>query len=227
MRRGECNVMDAKPPWNTEPPASEDPYPARDGKPLGETATHVILLGTLIFTLRAYFKCRPDVYVIGGIFLYYREGDAEARTTPDVMVIKGVDAGWERCSWKTWEEGVVPCVIIELTSVETVNEDQRAKRRIYERLGVREYFLFDPLRECLDCPLLGYRLIGDRYDPLMPDSEGGVTSVELGMRLIPRGAKLALSHHGTGEGIPGPEQIYDWLEKGEPKATKDPSSSPP
>jgi hypothetical protein len=38
----------------------------------------------------------------------------------------------------------------------------------YQQLGVREYFLFDPLHEYLPQPLIGYRLIGNEYEPLIP-----------------------------------------------------------
>jgi len=31
------------------------------------------------------------------------------------------------------------------------------------KLGVREYFIFDPLGDYLSPPLRGYRLVGDEY----------------------------------------------------------------
>src|SRR4051812_31005430 len=94
-------------------------YPESDGQPMAETGIHVLAMVTLIATLREYFRRRPDVYVIGNIFLYFQEGHPESRKSPDCMVIKGVEPGPERRSFKTWEERAVPCVVFEITSEET------------------------------------------------------------------------------------------------------------
>ena len=45
---------------------------------------------------------------IGNIYLYYEQGHTDKRRSPDVMVIKGVDASWERDSFLIWEEKAVP-----------------------------------------------------------------------------------------------------------------------
>jgi Uma2 family endonuclease len=188
-------------------------YPDGDGKPMAETPIHVLVMLALIGTLRQYFLRRSDVYVIGNIFLYYEEGHPEARRSPDVMVVKGVDSNKDRRSFKTWEERAVPCVIIEITSRETAEEDQGPKRELYERLGVREYFLFDPLHEYLERPLIGYRLIGDEYEPLPPAQDGGILSAELGLRLVPEETNLALFHFRTGERLPFLPEAYQLLEE--------------
>src|SRR5438046_7767756 len=91
-------------------------YPDGDGKPMAETGIHVLVMVTLITTLRHYYRHRRDVYVIGNIFFYYEEGNPAARRSPDVMVIKGVDSEPERGSFRTWEERAMPCVVIEVTS---------------------------------------------------------------------------------------------------------------
>jgi Uma2 family endonuclease len=56
-----------------------------------------------------------------------------------------------------WEEGKGPDVVIEVTSLKTRHQDETEKPAIYAKLGVQEYFLYDPLREYLDPPLQGYR----------------------------------------------------------------------
>jgi Uma2 family endonuclease len=180
---------------------------------MAETGIHVLVMVTLITTLRHYYRHRPDVYVIGNIFFYYEEGNPKARRSPDVMVIKGVDPGPERDSFKTWEERAVPCVVIEVTSQQTADEDQGPKCELYERLGVREYFLFDPLHDYLERPLMGYRLIGEEYEPLPPADDGGLLSAELGVRLVPEGTQLALFRFQTGERLLAPPEAYQLLEE--------------
>jgi Uma2 family endonuclease len=185
---------------------------------MAETGIHVLVMMALIGTLRYYYRQRKDIYVIGNIFLYYEEGNPAARRSPDVMVIKGVDATQERRSFKTWEERAVPCVVIEITSQETADEDLEAKRRLYERLEVREYFLFDPLHEYLESPLMGYRLIGSEYEPLQPADDGGLLSAELGMRLVPQGPQLALFRFRTGERVPASPEAYELWEQAAERA---------
>ena len=109
-------------------------------------------------------------------------------------------------------------MVIELTSNKTQQEDQGPKKELYQRLGVREYFLFDPLGDYLPQPLVGYRLIhqaselaGDNgngngllseYEELLPAADGGMLSQELGLRLVPDGLQLALIDFATGKRLP-------------------------
>jgi len=114
----------------------------------------------------------------------------------------------ERESFKTWEERASPCVILEITSKGTAEEDRENKYALYQRLGVREYFLFDPLREYLPRPLLGYRLIGGAYEPLPPADDGSLVSAELMLRLCPEDKSLGLYHFATGERLPLPPETH-------------------
>ena len=84
-------------------------------------------------------------------------------------------------------QNVGSCVIFEITSKSTKNEDMINKKDMYASLDVREHFLFDPLRDYLKTSLLGFRLKGGRYAPLPTDSDGYMTSRELGVSLISEG----------------------------------------
>ncbi len=199
----------------TAPPdrADEVFYPTSDGEPMAETEAHLMLMVHLIATLRQYYAQRPDVYVIGNMYFYYLQGHPEARKAPDIMVIKGVDPKLTRLSFKTWEEKAWPCAIIELTSPGTAKEDQEEKKLLYQQLGIREYFLFDPLDESLPRQLIGYRLIGHEYEELIPGGDGGVLSAELGVRLVPQGMQLALVHFGTGQRLLAPPDAYKLVDE--------------
>ncbi len=138
-------------------PAQHLEFPDSDGKPMGETGIHVIQSLDLLAALRWYFRKRTDVYVGANMFIYFDPTDPTMNFCPDVFVILGAKPGGERRSWKTWEEGKAPDVIIEITSKSTRRVDTFEKKALYEELGVREYFLFDPLNEYLRPPLQGYR----------------------------------------------------------------------
>ena len=119
-------------------------YPESDGKPMGETDVHIDALIYLREALKDYFRDESQVYVAGNMFLYYEEGNPAACLAPDVFVVQGVAKG-ERRTYKLWEESQPPTVVFEITSRGTQLEDLGTKRAVYAMLGVREYFLYDPL----------------------------------------------------------------------------------
>lgn len=179
---------------------ADDLYPSSDGEPMAESEAHMLAMVMLIVLLRKHFLDHPDVFVIGNMFWYYEEGNPLARKAPDLMVVKGVDPSprFGRRSFKSWEERGQPCFILELTSEGTASEDTDDKLELYQRLGVREYFLFDSTATLLDRPLIGYRLMRGVYEPLIPAADGSLPSNDLGLRFVPHGPDLAIVDMRTG-----------------------------
>lgn len=165
-------------------------YPESDGKPMAETDVHRNLLADLIFTLDNYFQMQLDVYVSGNLLIYYVEGNPAKCFAPDVFVVRGVPKR-QRRTYKLWEEGVAPQIIIELTSRKTWREDLQIKWRLYEELGVQEYFIFDPEYDYLDDPLVGYRLENGKYVGL-EIKDRRVKSEVLELELVDTGETLRL-----------------------------------
>ena len=175
-------------------------YPETDGKPMAETDVHRQLLTDLIFTLTNFFRDEPDVYVSGDLLLYYVEGDPKKRVAPDVFVVRGVSKRQRRI-YKLWEEGRPPDVVIELSSRQTWREDLQVKWRLYEQLGVQEYFIFDPEYDYLDEALVAYRLEDGQYLPLEVKDKR-VRSEVLGLELVDTGETLRLFDPQTGQFLP-------------------------
>jgi Uma2 family endonuclease len=173
-------------------------YPSSDGEPVGETDWHVLALLLLREALEDFFADYPDVKVTSDMFLYYQKGDPRACKAPDTMVIKGVGKHLRR-SFKTWVENTVPCIIVEITSEKTWQEDLGEKRRLYESLGVAEYFVFDPEAVYLKPALRGFRLKGKRYGKVTAAADGSMLSQELGLRLRPEDHMLRLQDARTGQ----------------------------
>ncbi len=138
-------------------------YPESDGKPMAESPEHLEVMLSLIASLQAYFAARQDVYVAGNQFLYWVEGNPRQRVAPDVYVVFGVPRRPWRATWKVWETGKAPDLIIELTSPSTASEDLGRKYQLYQRLKVGEYVLIDVKHEYLKEPLNLYRLKGNEY----------------------------------------------------------------
>ena len=79
----------------------------------------------------------------------------------------------ERRTYKIWKEGKAPELVIELTSRSTHLEDLGNKRAIYEALGVKEYYIFDPEGDRFDPPFRAFRLKGGNLVPLAPEIAPG------------------------------------------------------
>lgn len=181
-------------------------YPESDGQPMAESQLHQEEMVDLIVGLRRHFRETPDVWVAGNLFFYYVQGDPGAAVAPDVLLVRGVP-NVRRRTYKLWEEGEVPSLVIEVSSESTCDEDLSKKKRLYEQLGVEEYFLHDPLGEYLNPRLQGHRLARGRYEPLPSASDGSLLSRVTGLTLKVEGLKLRLIDTASGQPLPWVEEM--------------------
>ena len=191
-------------------------YPESDGEPMAETEIHLDVTIDLIQGLRRRYRNDPEVYVVGNMFLYYIQGDPRAVVSPDVFLVRGVPKTPRRRIYKLWEEGEAPTLVIEVTSDSTRDEDIGKKKAVYERLGVEEYFLFDPLGDYLKPSLQGYRLAGDRYQRIAAEPDGSLRSLTTGLILrLEADSRLRMVDAETGEPLLSDSEIADRLEAAE------------
>ncbi len=180
-------------------------YPETDGEPMAETDLHAKLMIDLWFALNNYFRDDPQVYVTRNLFLYYVKGDPKKRVAPDVFFVRGVPKG-DRRVYFLWEEGVVPQVVVEISSLGTWREDVFKKFNTYQSLGVEEYYIFDPTSDYMkDQPLLGFRLEDGQYVE-MEVKDGRLHSQALGLDFVHIGETLRLVNPATGETLLTPEE---------------------
>lgn len=157
-------------------------YPSSDGKPMAESDFQFTPLAYARDSLRLHFRDRTDVYVAGNLLIYYEEGNPKARVAPDVFVVLGVP-NRDRSSYFLWEDRKAPDFVLEITSRSTRGEDQGRKRELYRRLGITEYWQYDPTGDYLDPPLQGLRLTGGAYQP-MPSAESADGSTAMASRVL-------------------------------------------
>lgn len=107
------------------------------------TLDHQDVAGEIYFQLRTQLEgkpCRPYIAPVDVRLPRHNESDAEIDTVvqPDVLVVCDPD--------KIDRRGVrgAPDWLVEVLSPSTAAHDQIVKRRIYERAGVREYWLVHP-----------------------------------------------------------------------------------
>ena len=175
-----------------------------------------------------------DAYVGGDQNVYYDRHDLNRVVAPDVFVVLGV-SGEPRINYRIWVEGPPPAFVLEVLSPSTRKRDLGEKKRIYESMGVREYFVFEgdedeerrrPVRP-LEPPLQGFRLGGAcgtaRYEPIgqWPSRERphgdvtiGYTSEVLGLGVTLRRDRegVRLFDPGRGDFLPTAEEARS-LEK--------------
>lgn len=121
-------------------------YPESDGLPMANNTEQYRLLTTIEGNLQILFADDPRVFVAGDLLWYPVEGDNTIRMAPDVMVALGRPKG-PRGSYLQWlEDGLPPQVVFEILSPGNRKQEMAEKFAFYDRYGVEEYYLYDPLR---------------------------------------------------------------------------------
>ena len=174
----------------------EEDLPETDDRPMPDSDQQARwILHTFAALLHRYAD-RDDVAVSADIFMYHLPLDGQAprkdragrlvypRVAPDVLVSFGVPKR-DRSSYVVADEGKPPDFVLEVASTSTWRRDYGEKRKTYEALGVREYFVYDARPEAAE-RLAGFRLRGGVYkeiagSPIHPDGPPGLHSEVLGL----------------------------------------------
>ncbi len=154
--------------WHAAPPRPAPvEYPESDGKPMAETDIHRRVIIDVATMLSTRYRGREDMFVGGDLMMYYEEGAPNLSVSPDIFVAFGPPSEPSRRVWKTWEEGKLADFVLEVTSKGTRRKDEE-KRRLFQRLGVVEYWQHDPTGEYMPAILKGQRLNAARTYEAIP-----------------------------------------------------------
>jgi Uma2 family endonuclease len=164
-----------------------------DGEPLDSNWHRLqmnLLIDSIFFALKE--RGRSDFFIGGDMFVYYSVQQAQEVAQdfaagrpyfrgPDVFYVGGVEPRplEERNAWVAWEEGGrLPDVIVELLSPSTERIDRTVKKDLYARVfRTPEYYLHDVYNAAFE----GFHLVGDVYQPLVPNAHGRLRSEQLGL----------------------------------------------
>ena len=146
--------------------------------------------------LRQAFRDRPHT-LASDVNLYYEDahpppgrvpGQQPAPVVPDFMLfLNTIEVSTYR-SYRTWEVGA-PDWVLEILSNGTWEDDVGTKRNLYARLGVTEYWFYDPegvQHQDAAGTLHGFRLRAGVYEAIAPVRGAGVAvypSAVLGVAL--------------------------------------------
>ena len=209
----------AEPVEAPEADLPEIEYPYSDGVAMSESDFQAWALINARHFLGTHFRERPDVYVSGNIFVYFNRANLSEKVSPDILVAFGVERRRRR-SYRTWEEGKAPDFVLEVLSPSTWKRDLD-KRKTYARLGVEEYFVFDPTGDFIQPMLQGYRLDWGRYRPMPGLGPLAVRSRVLGLDLwVDEGRDLRMRDTATGENLWTTEESEACRRKAEGRAER-------
>lgn len=186
------------------PLGEEDNYYYYDSHPteedlMGDTVIHCRLISYLEALLIYLFRgLRCAIY--RNLNVYQTPDSGENPVTPDLMVIKGVELELLR-SWKMLKTKQAPHVVFEVASEETWENDVQNKPGKYGRMGVLEYFFYDPDKKA-ERRHGGRRLIGwkrnaeteqtGKMEEVVANNQGWLWSEQLESWLVPDGEYLRL-----------------------------------
>ncbi|MXZ24285.1 MAG: Uma2 family endonuclease [Caldilineaceae bacterium SB0665_bin_21] len=143
----------------------------------GRTVGHAYILHYLSNALLSLLRRRGRPFAVNqdiGLHFVDDRGQAQ-RCDPDLMVMPFPNTG--KGSLRHRDMPCPPDCVIEVASRSTVDNDLGIKKEWYAWMGVREYWILDPVDSddpahfehgllLPDGPLMGWRLEQDRYEPL-------------------------------------------------------------
>ncbi|HEX4961936.1 MAG TPA: Uma2 family endonuclease [Thermoanaerobaculia bacterium] len=196
-----------------------DPQP---GDQVDQSQLHWELLFLLARILDRFYEIRDDVTLAVDLKMLWRIPGLK-EPSPDMAVIPGVRRKVDpaRTSFDVVEEGVRPCLILEVVSAtdpEIRRNDYEKKVKIYQQVGVPEYVILDPPTPVTGgrLLLLGYRLDrNDQYRPIQPDAQGRLLSetTNLLFGVGEDGRTPVIFNAQTGERLLDPKEQADRAEE--------------
>ena len=153
-------------PLRWTPGPDELRLPSREDEPVSQNSGQFVAIVDGFDGLERHWKGRSDVFVSSDQFIYWdpaydsRKNPVNPPPSPDLYVVFGV-ADRPRSTYVVWEEGKPPDFVLEIVSPSSRRRDKEEKRVLYAKMGVPEFFLYDPESEGV--PLWGFKLRNGTY----------------------------------------------------------------
>ena len=128
------------------------------------SVNHNRAAGNIYHIFRNYLKGKPCEAFGGGVDVFITEED---NVIPDAMIICSKDI--------IKPDGIhgTPDLIVEVLSPSTAKNDRGCKKDLYERTGVKEYWIADPMMRSIEAYILsGGKYTLDGFYGIFPDFLG-------------------------------------------------------
>ena len=209
---------------NVRPAAAVDVfYPCSDGRPMADNMWQADAIMIAAGDLRA---AHPRALVAADILVYPEEGNNKNSIAPDVLVALGLGTH-KRSSYFVWREGKPPDWVLEVASPSTQAKDRDLKRCRYAKMGVREYWLFDPKGDVYPqgTPRLqGFELVDGEYRALesrLVDGERVIRSEVLRLDVRVENELLRFRDSATGREVRHRPELDAAVERAEAQARQE------
>lgn len=116
------------------------------------TDLHQHIVGSLYFALRLAFP--TGIYRLAPTGIYLDEFNI---VEPDIFWVSPENQACHLMDARYWQGA--PDLVIEVLSPSTATKDRKTKFALYEKFGVREYWLVDPEAQLIEV----YRLVAGAY----------------------------------------------------------------
>ncbi len=169
---------------------------------MGENSWHVGLIDYLKAVLHWLFRGQACA-IYDNLNFYQTRDPMEYPVASDLAIIKGI-AFRNMRSWTIGRTGPAPQVVFEILSEDIWKKDLEEKPRKYARMGVQEYYAYDPnepsIRRGTVSRLMGWQLDsnGKRMVEMTANQDGWLWSEQLESWLVPDQSYLRLydrQHH--------------------------------
>lgn len=176
-------------------------------EPEMESTLHYQQLAMLVSCLEWHWRDRQDFFVGANLTVYYSHQQLRRRDFrgPDFFLVTDTDRT-PRNSWVVWEEGGrYPDLIIELLFDTTAAVERSDKKALYQNIfRTPEYFWFSPDT----AEFAGFKLVGKRYQPIQPNTQGHLWSKVTGLSLGVDQGRLRY-FDAEGECLPTPAEAAE------------------
>ena len=186
-----------------------------------EAMQQIPLIALILFVIKDFFEGREDVLVGSEGYLCREARTRSDLFVPDIVFAQGVNADVIvniQNGYVIEDVGKPPDLVLEVASPSTGRRDYTVKRDGYARLGVGEYWRFDPSGgEYHDAPLAGDLLVDGAYEPieLNHEADGSIwgRSEALGLDLYWVKGGLRFYDYERGKFLLDHEEIKrQWIE---------------
>ncbi len=172
---------------------------------MGETTIHFNARSSATEVLRRYYSGKGQkVFIASDLHTLY---PAENAFYPDLLVVFDVEDHHRSC-WNVHREEKGLDFILEIISKSSRRHDQVEKLNLYARLGIPEYFIYDPDKYSLS----GYKLQTEKdyahYQFIEPNQTGNIFSSILGLDLTIDNYKLRFASTDGLEILFGDELVH-------------------
>lgn len=182
------------------------------GDRLTQSDPHIKFVFSSVSRFLKYYLWATNVGVFSALKMLWRIPGLK-EPAPDLAIVPNlVDQRRYRGSFDVVAEGTRPCLVVEVMSPQYPGDDT-VKVDIYQRAQIPEYIIINPHFEDEENPfeLIGYRLVGKRYQRMKPDAQGRLLSETTGVwfGLAESGRDLILTNAKTGERLLTDEEEYE------------------